>query len=155
VTLPLNEEFEIAIPLLETAVERSNEIHLPYLASSAGTRLGETLAPRDSRRALDIVEIALGVARAKGFRAVEAELLRVKASALLSLDAKVAEAPANEGYELAQELGLGLEQAHGLRTLGDIMAAKGDKTKADELHGLARAKFRSLGMTRWAEGAWR
>jgi hypothetical protein len=106
VTLPLNEEFEIAIPLLETAVERSNEIHLPYLPSSAGARLGETLAPRDSRRALDIAEIALGVARAKGFRAVETELLRVKASALLSLDAEVAEAPANEGYELAQELGL-------------------------------------------------
>jgi hypothetical protein len=35
------------------------------------------------------------------------------------------------------------------------MAAKGDTTKADELRGLARAKYRSLGMTRWAEGPWR
>jgi class 3 adenylate cyclase len=35
---------------------------------------------------------------------------------------------------------------------GDIIAAKGDAMKAEELHGLARAKFRSLGMKRWAEG---
>ena len=82
-------------------------------------------------------------------------MLRVKAAALLSLDTKAAEAAANEGYELAQELELGPEQGHGLRTLGDIMAAKGDEMKADELRGLAREKFRSLGMTRWAEGPWR
>ena len=79
----------------------------------------------------------------------------VKASALLSLDAAAAEAAANEGYELAQELDLGPKQGHGLRILGDIIAAKGDKTKADELHGLARAKYRSLGMKRWAESPWR
>jgi len=70
---------------------------------------------------------------------------------MLTLDAEAAEALANEGYELAQELGLGPEQGHGLRTLGDIMAAKGDATKADALHGLARAKFQSLGMKRWSE----
>lgn len=151
----LNGEFEIGVPLLETALERSKEIHLPYLTSSTGARLGETLAPQDSQRALDVTETALGVARAKGFRALEAELLRVKASALLSLDAAAAEAAANEGYELAQELDLGPKQGHGLRILGDIIAAKGDKTKADELHGLARAKYRSLGMKRWAESPWR
>jgi hypothetical protein len=37
-----------------------------------------------------------------------------------------------------------------LRT--DIFVAKGDATNAGELHRLARAKFRSLGMKRWAEG---
>jgi class 3 adenylate cyclase/tetratricopeptide (TPR) repeat protein len=148
----LNGEFETAVPLLETALERSHEIHLPYLASSTGARLCETLAPRDSRRALDVAETALGVARASGHRAIEAELLRVKAGALLSLDAQAAQAAAEEGYELAQELELGPEQGHGLRTLGDIMAAKGDVMKAEELHALARKKFRSLGMTRWAAG---
>ena len=146
----LNGEFETAVSLLETALEGSLEIHLPYLTSSTGARLGETLAPREPGRALDVAEAALEVARASGHRAIEAELLRVKASALLSLDAEAAEAPANEGYELAQELGLGPEQAHGLRTLSDIMAAKGDTTKAGEFHGLARAKYRSLGMKRWA-----
>jgi tetratricopeptide (TPR) repeat protein len=151
----LDGEFETAVPLLETALERSQEIHLPYLTSSTGARLGETLAHREPKRALDVAETALGVARASGHRAVEAELLRVKAAALLSLDADAAEAAANEGYKLAQELSLGPEQAHGLRTLADIMAAKGDETKADELHALALAKYRSLGMTRWAEGPWR
>jgi tetratricopeptide (TPR) repeat protein len=152
-THALKGEFEIAVPHLETALERSKEIHLPYLTSSTAARLGETLAPRDSKRALDVAETALGVARAKGFRALETELLRVKASALFDMDADAAEDTANEGYALAQELDLGPEQAHGLRTLGDIMAAKGARTKAAELHGLALAKYRSLGMTRWAEGA--
>ena len=146
----LNGEFETAVPLLETALERSQEIHLPCLTSSTGARLGETLAPREPKRALDVVETALGVARASGHRAIEAELLRVKASALLGLDAGAAEAAANNGHELAQELGLGPEQAHGLRILGDIMAAKGDTVKAEELQDLARTRFRSLGMKRWA-----
>ena len=90
-----------------------------------------------------------GIARSKQ------SCFEFKAASLLSLDADAAEAAANEGYKLAQELGLGPEQAHGLRTLGDIMAAKGDTTKAEELHDLARAKYRSLGMKRWAEGPWR
>ena len=151
----LKGEFETALPLLETALERSLKIHLPYLTSSTGARLGETLAPREPKRALDVAETALGVARTSGHRAIEAELLRVKASALLGIDSEAAEAAANNGYALAQELGLGPEQAHGLRTLGDIMAAKGDQMKADELHGLARAKYRSLGMSHWAEAPWR
>ena len=78
-----------------------------------------------------------------------------KASALVNVDCEAAEAAAREGLELAEKLGLGPEQGHGLRTLGDIMAAKGDAMKAEELHGLAHAKFRSLGMKRWAESPWR
>jgi tetratricopeptide (TPR) repeat protein len=151
----LDGELEIALPLLETALERSQEIHLPYLTSSTGARLGETLAPRDPKRAFDVAETALGIARAKGFRALEAELLRVKAASLINADCEAAEAAAREGLELAEKLGLGPEQGHGLRTLGDIMAAKGDAMKAEELHDLARARFRSLGMKRWAERPWR
>jgi class 3 adenylate cyclase/tetratricopeptide (TPR) repeat protein len=147
----LDGEFDAAVALLEAALERSQEIHMRYPASFTGALLAETLAPRQPRRALAVAETTLGAARASGHRAVEAELLRVKASALLSLDADAAEAAANEGHELAQELGLGPEQAHGLRTLGAITAAKGDKMKAVELHGLARKKFLSLGMKRWAE----
>ncbi|HEY1884567.1 MAG TPA: hypothetical protein VGG86_00765 [Roseiarcus sp.] len=71
----------------------------------------------------------------------------------MNIDSEAAEAAAREGYALANRLGLGPEQGHGLRTLGDIMAAKRDAMKAEELHGMARAKFRSLGMKRWAEGA--
>ena len=151
----LNGEYETAVPLLEAALERSHEMHLPYLTASTGARLGETLALRDPKRALEVAETALGVARASGFRALEAELLRVKAASLVSVDCEAAEAVGQEGLELAEKLGLGPEQGHGLRTLGDVMAARGDATKAEELHGLARAKFRSLGMKRWAERPWR
>jgi hypothetical protein len=73
------------------------------------------------------------------------------AAALLSLDAEAAETSAQEGYELAQELGRRPEQAHGMRTLGDIMAAKNNTTKADEFHWRAHVEYRSLGMNRWAE----
>ena len=145
----LHGQFERAVALLETSLEKSQEIHLPYLSTSTGARLGEALAHRDAGRALEVTETALGVAQASGFRALEAELLRVKAAALLSHDAEAAEIVAREGYELAQELGLHPEQAHALRTIGDIMAAKKDTT-ADKFHGFARAKYRSLGMTRWA-----
>jgi hypothetical protein len=134
--------------LLEAALERSQKIHTQYLTSLTGVLLGETLAPWNPKRALDVVETALGVARASGHRTLEAELLRVKASALLSLDTDAAEAAAREGLELAEKLGLGPEQGHGLRILGDIVAAKGDAMKAEELHGLAHAKFQSLGMKR-------
>ena len=82
-------------------------------------------------------------------------MLRVKASALVNVDCEAAETAAREGLELAEKLGLGPEQGHGLRTFGDIMAAKGDAMKAEELLGLAHAKFRSLGMKRWAERPWR
>jgi tetratricopeptide (TPR) repeat protein len=47
----LNGEFEIALPLLEAALERSQAIHLPYLTSLAGARLGEILAPLEPKRA--------------------------------------------------------------------------------------------------------
>ena len=150
----LDGEFEAAVALLEAALERSQEIHMRYPVSFTGALLAETLAPRQPRRALAVAETTLGAARVSGHRAVEAELLRVKASALLSLDPEAAEAAAREGLALAEKLRLGPEQAHGLRTLGDIMVAKKD-TKADELQGLARAKYRSLGMTRGAEGPWR
>jgi class 3 adenylate cyclase/tetratricopeptide (TPR) repeat protein len=150
--LGLEGDFENAVPLLETALERSRQIHVPYLSSSTGARLGETLALRQPKRALDVAETALGVARTCGHCALEAELLRVKAASLVSLDSQTAEATAQEGYKLALRLGLGPEQGHGLRTLGDISVVRGDANKAAELHGLARAKFQSLGMTRWAGG---
>ena len=148
----LNGEFETAVPLLEAALERSQEIHLPIPGVVTGALLAETLAPRQPRRALDVAETALGVARASGHRALEAELLRVKAPRCSASTPRRPKPQRREGFELAEKLGLGPEQGHGLRTLGDIMAAKGDTTKAEELHGLARAKYRSLGMKRWAEG---
>lgn len=150
----LDGDLETAIPLLETAFEKSQQIHVPYLTASISVLLAETLAPRQPERALALAEAALGIARASGFRAQEAELLRVKAASLLSLDCEGAEAAAQEGHELAQQLSLGPEQGHGLRTLGDIIAAKGNATKAHELRNLASAKFQILGMKRWAEAPW-
>ena len=49
----LDGELETAIPLLETALERSQQIHVPYLTASISALLAETLAPRQPERALD------------------------------------------------------------------------------------------------------
>ena len=147
----LDSEFETAVALLENALERSQKIHTLYLTSLTGALLGETLAPRQPLRALDVAETALQAARAIGHRALQPQLLRAKASALLTLDADAAEAAANESHELARELGLAPEEGHGLHTLGAIAATKGDAMKAEEFHGIARAKFRSLGVKRWTE----
>ncbi|HLY00764.1 MAG TPA: hypothetical protein VKR62_18885 [Roseiarcus sp.] len=84
-------EFETAVPMLEAALDRSQKIHTQYLTSLTGALLGETLAPRDPKRALDVAESALGVARACGHRAVEAELLRVRAASLVNVDCEAAE----------------------------------------------------------------
>jgi hypothetical protein len=73
---------------------------------------------------------------------------------MLTPGAEAAEAAAQEGYELARLLRLGPKHAYGLRTLGDIIAIKGDATNAAELHSAARAKFRSLGMKLLGRRAW-
>ena len=143
-------DVETGVPLLEAALEKSRQMHLPYLASSTSARLGEVLASTQPELALEVAESGLKNARTCGLRALEAELLRVKAAALVGIDQAAAEAAAQEGYALALELSLGPEQGHCLRVLGDIMAAK-NTAKAEALHDLARAKFRSMGMKRWAE----
>ena len=146
----LEGEIDGAVKLLEEALEKSKQIYLPYLTPWISVLLAETLAPSQPKRALEVAEFALGVARARAFRVQEAELLRVKAAALLSIDCEAAEASAQEGYELAKLLGLDPEQGHGLRTLGDIFAAKGDTTRAEDSRAAARAKYVSLGMRRWS-----
>ena len=135
--------------LLNQARETSEAIHLPYLTALSSVLLGETLASRQPERALDIAEGALGIAGAKGFRAQEAELLRVKAASLARLDPDAAETTADESLSLARTIGLGPEEGHGLRTLGDISAARRDPDAANRFYALARAKYESLGMTHW------
>ena len=142
-------DLETGVQLLDQACETAKSIHLPYLTALTSVLLGETLASRQPEKALDVAEGALGIARANGFRAQEAELLRVKAAALAGFDPDAAEAIANESLSLARTIGLGPEDGHGLRTLGDISAARRDPDAANRFYELARAKYQSLGMTHW------
>jgi hypothetical protein len=123
----------------------------PIHASTRGAP-GYQARHRDSKRALDVAGTALGVARAS-------RTSRRRSGAASGQSVRAAHprrrsggSRSGQGLRACAESGLGPEQGHGLRILGDIMAVKGDAAKADELHGLARAKFRSLGMKRWAEG---
>ena len=139
------------VSLLTKALNECNSTHLPYAKAMTSVFLAETLASREPKRALDVAETGLTVARAGGYRAQEAELLRVKAAALLTKDAVEAEARANEGLELARELRMRPEEAHALRVLGDIAAANGKSLAASESHDRARAIYQNLGMTYWLE----
>ena len=142
-------EVESGVDRLNGAREASVFMHIPYIVACSSVLLAETLASRQPEQALDVAESALGIARANGFRAQEAELLRVKAAALVGVDLDAGEAIAKEGLTMARMVGLGPEEGHGLRTLGDICAAKRDAKSANEFYDLARSKYQSLGMTHW------
>jgi class 3 adenylate cyclase/tetratricopeptide (TPR) repeat protein len=142
-------EVETGVQLLNQAREASQPMHLPYLLALSSVLLAETIASRQPEQALEVAESALGVARAVGYRAQEAELLRVKAAALVGVNPNEGEATAKEGLALARKVGLGPEEGHALRTLGDISAARGDGKVAAEFYEVARAKYRSLGMAHW------
>jgi tetratricopeptide (TPR) repeat protein len=142
-------DLRAGVQLLDQACETSKSMHLPYLTALSCVLLGEALASREPERALDVAEGALRIARANEYRAQEAELLRVKAAALARLDPDVAEAIANESLSLARTIGLGPEEGHGLRTLGDISAARRNAKASYEFYDLARAKYHGLGMTTW------
>jgi hypothetical protein len=144
-------EVEAGAQLLNQAREASQPMHLPYLMAFSSVLLAETIAPRQPERALEVAEGALGVARAKGYRAQEAELLRVKAATLVGVNSNEGEAAATESLALARKVGLGPEQGHVLRTLGDISAARGDGKAAAEYYEGARAKYQSLGMAHWVK----
>ena len=145
-----------AVALLEAALERSQEIHMPIpdvvrraRCSARRSRPGNRGELSTSPRPRLALRGRADIARSKR-SCFESKRPRCSASTPTRPRPRRTKA-----MSLREELGLGPEQGHGLRTLGDIMAAKGDTTKAEELHDLARAKFRSLGMKRWAEGPWR
>jgi tetratricopeptide (TPR) repeat protein len=142
-------DLETGIQLPQQACETSKSIHLPYLTALSSVLRGETLASRQPEQALDVAEGALCIARTNGFRAQEAELLRVKAAALARQDPNTAGGLVNESLSLAKTIGLAPEEGHCLRTLGDISAARRDSDAASRFYELARAKYQRLGMIHW------
>ena len=147
----LTGEVDQGVLILNQALNECDTAHLPYAKSFTSVFLAETLLSREPERALDVAERGLKVATAGGYRAQEAELLRIKASALLGDDPAEAEARAKEGLALARELAMRPEEAHALRVLGDISAAYGQSGSARENHDHARALYKSLGMSYWLE----
>lgn len=111
----------------------------------------EVLLPNQPAAALEIGNGALKLCRDLGYRAREAELLRLVAAALVGHEPDQAEALVREGLALAQALELRPAEAHALRVLGDIQVMRGHADAADQTFGRARAIYRELGMHLWLD----
>jgi tetratricopeptide (TPR) repeat protein len=115
--------------------------------------LAECLLPVDPACARDTAEEALRLSREYGYRAHEAESLRVLADVLGRSDADLSQAQgyAERALSLARKLGLRPEEAHALRVAGDILRLRGFDDRAHGSHERARAIYRDLGMHFWLE----
>ena len=124
--LALTGGVEEAVAVLEKALQESEVMHQSTSNVRARAFLAETLALDRSERAIAVAEGGLGMARELGYRAQEAELLRVKATALADADPVAAETLVDDGLALARELRMRPEEGHALRVLGDIKTSIGD-----------------------------
>ncbi|MEX0853007.1 MAG: AAA family ATPase [Bauldia sp.] len=147
----LTGEVEEGISVLFQALDESDAMHLLYTKALTSVYLAETLVAGDPERALEMAEAGLNVARVGGYRALEAELLRVKAAAIAGTDVAEAETLVQEGLALARKLGMRPEEAHALRVLGDIQTRQGRTDPARENHDRARSMYRELGMALWLD----
>jgi class 3 adenylate cyclase/tetratricopeptide (TPR) repeat protein len=151
--LALTGRVEEAISMLEKAAQDSDAMHQHQPAANvrAHTFLAETLVAGNPVRALESAEDGLKIARANGYRAQEAELLRVKAAAIAMTDPPKAKTPAREGLALARTLAMRPEEGHALRVLADIHTSGGEVASGRENRDRARAIYTDLGMTYWVE----
>ena len=146
---------EDGLSLLEEGVRLSDELGVKAYLARWATLLGEGfLTTGDVRRAVEIGERALGLARAHGERGHEAAALRLLA------DTAAAEQPprldiAVERYAaavaIAEELGLRPLLARSHLGLGQIHRRAGRPLEAEEHLATAVVLFSDLGMWTWLD----
>ena len=102
----LTGEVEAGISLLRRALEECEAIRIPYVKTWTSAFFAETLVAGEPEEAIKLAEAGLQLARAGGFQAQEAELLRVKAAALSQLDPRSAKALAEDGLGVGPGLGM-------------------------------------------------
>ena len=142
-------EIDEAVSVLENALQESDAMQISTARVRALVFLAEALAPENPDHAVEVADAGLNMARNFGYRAQEAELLRVKAAAIAGTDAALAEARAQEGLMLARELAMRPEEGHAQRVLGDIQAKTGNGMAARKSHQSAKKVYTELGMTYW------
>ena len=93
------------------------------------------------------------LSRDLGYRAHEAESLRVLGAALASVDLAQAENSVRQALHLSVTLGLRPEQAHGLRVLSDIQRRAAAYEAASESRSGADTIYNELKMALWVRPA--
>jgi class 3 adenylate cyclase/tetratricopeptide (TPR) repeat protein len=140
-------EVEAGIELLEEALRDCPAI---YFAAVVRVFLAEALLAQGAwEAAADVARENLRLSRDLGYRAHEAESLRVLAAALANSDLVQAEDRIREALELSVALGLKPEQAHGLRMLADFRERSGMSEAAALSRLNATALYREMSMARW------
>jgi class 3 adenylate cyclase/tetratricopeptide (TPR) repeat protein len=137
------------IDALHLAIKEAEALGLPHVRAYAIGYLAETLLDSDPEKAFELAEGALSTTRSGGYRAQEAELLRLTAAACAGFNSARAEALAGEGLAVARALGMRPEEGHAHRSLGDIKAKSGDAAAAAEHRAAARAIYSQLDMPYW------
>lgn len=141
---------EEGVALLEETLKDCAAI---YFSSILRIFLAEALLAHGRlSAALEAAQENLRLCRNLGYRAHEAETLRVVGAILLHSDLGKAEESARQAVQLSGVLGLQPEQAHGFRVLGEIQKRAGDPA-AKESIARAAELYRELRMTHWLNQA--
>jgi predicted ATPase/class 3 adenylate cyclase len=142
-----------AVRLLERALVESSAVIPGYRAVEARVRLGEAyrLAHRfEAARAIGAE--ALGLARERGLRGIEAYALRLLAELAAHTDPRETEAAYaryDEALALATELGMRPLVAHSHLGLGQLYRQTGQETIARKHLTTAATMYREMGMGSW------
>jgi class 3 adenylate cyclase/tetratricopeptide (TPR) repeat protein len=144
-------EVEAGIALLEEALRDCPAV---YFSAIIRIFLAEArLARGESAAAIEMASENLRLSRDLGYRAHEAESLRVLGAALASVDLAQAENSVRQALHLSVTLGLRPEQAHGLRVLSDIHRRAAAYEAASESRCGADKIYSELKMALWARPA--
>jgi tetratricopeptide (TPR) repeat protein len=138
-------DLDEGIEILGQAITESEQLALPQVKVFAAGFLVELFIWGKKGQPVELADAAMTIALTNGYRGQEAELLRLKGAALSKVNPVEATVLISKGLALARALGMRPEEAHALRTLGDI---KGNPSAQENREG-AQTIYRLLGMTYW------
>ena len=125
-----------------------------YFSAVIGVFLAQALLARGNPvAAIEAAKENLQLSRNLGYRAHEAETLRVLGEALVNTDLRHAEDFARQALDLSVTLGLRPDEAHSRRILADIQERTGAHEAAEQSRSCATALYTELKMVRWLEPA--
>ena len=119
----LSGKVDRGVRLMEEALNDCRTMNLVFFGCSIGACLSETLLETDRTRAREIAKEGLRVARELGYRGKQVELLRLLGAARGKEEG--AHLDVRSALALARDFGLRPQEAHSLRTLGDLQSVRG------------------------------
>ncbi len=141
------------ISLMAEALRDCQAKHLLFFGALINSCLIQTLLDNGREGVLEAASESLALAKSLGYRAQEAQSLRVLGAALIKdgSDYRQAEAHVRSALSLAVQLGLRPEEAHALRALSHVQSAQGRNEESYRNIVLARSIYEELKMDYWLQ----